>query len=98
MKKMGLLRPPELPELPFPRTEELVERIETVVNKAIAVPVARIVSKVLTTPLMIVEKVTDGLREATILAKEPEEPETGEEEPEKVAQKEGGKEKNGEKE
>lgn len=79
MKKMELLRPPELPELPFPRTEELVERIETVVNKAIAVPVARIVSKVLTTPLMIVEKVTDGLREATKEAKEPEKVTVGDE-------------------
>ena len=87
MKKEFVLTLPELPEIPLPGADEIEERIETAVNKAVAIPVAKIISKVVTTPLMIVEKVTDGLREATVLTKEPEEPE-------KVAQKEGGKEKN----
>ena len=65
VEKLDIPAPPELPQLPLPSSEELERRIETAVNKAVAVPVAKILSKVVSTPLMIVEKVTDGLREAT---------------------------------
>jgi len=65
MAKLEMPELPELPELPLPSAEDIERRIETFIGKAVAVPVSKVVSKVVTTPLMIVEKITSGVREAT---------------------------------
>lgn len=65
MSKLEMPALPELPELPLPSADDVERRIETFVGKAVVVPVAKVVSKIVTTPLMIVEKITTGVREAT---------------------------------
>jgi len=72
-KKMDktIFQLPELPAFPFPSSEEVESRIETFIEKAVARPVAKIVSKTVITPLMVLEKITSGMRDASKgLAKE----------------------------
>ena len=65
MAKLDIPKFPELPELPLPPASDMERRIDTLVKEAIAEPVGKIVSKVVTTPAMIIENVVGGIQKAS---------------------------------
>ena len=65
MGKIDIPKLPELPELPLPSASDIEGRIDTLVSDAVAKPAGKIVSKIISTPAMVIESVVDGLQKAS---------------------------------
>lgn len=65
MGKMDIPKLPQLPDVPVPSAAEIEGRIETFLTDAVAKPVGKIASKVVSTPALVIESVVDGLQKAT---------------------------------